>query len=182
MHTHTCTRVRRVSSKGPWSGLFKVSTTLNACPLSTAICLANIRSLKSASSSKNSRSFACVSVHHFGDVNIDRKWSRVLAENGFPMSETGKKSQLNTRKRWSGKVLESKFTQTENYATGQGVSKERPESCQLLQFSASGLQYRLELLLVMWKSLVLKADTLGILGAKKKDLIPQKHVWVSHCP
>jgi hypothetical protein len=52
-----------------------------------------MRSLKSASWLKHFLSAACVSLHHCFDVRSGRKWRRVASEKGWPMSETGRKSQ-----------------------------------------------------------------------------------------
>lgn len=93
MSSHTHTRALLVSSSGPRSGVLSVSTTFHACPFMTAICLAYMRSLKSASCEKHLRSADCVSLHHCFEVRRGRKWRRVASEKGWPMSETGRKSQ-----------------------------------------------------------------------------------------
>lgn len=92
MSSQTHTRALLVSSSGPRSGVFNVSTTFQACPFMTAICFAYMRSLKSASCEKHFRSADCVSLHHCFEVRRGRKWRRVASEKGWPMSETGRKS------------------------------------------------------------------------------------------
>src|SRR4051794_9171766 len=67
----------------------------------TAICLANMRSWKSASWLNTARNSNCVSLHHCLEVSNGRKWSRVFCVNGCPINETGKKSQPN------GKLLQA---------------------------------------------------------------------------
>ena len=93
--SQTQTRALRVSSSGPWSGVFKVSTTFQACPFITAVCFAYILSLKSASCVKHRRRASCVSLHHCLEVRSGRKWRRVASEKGCPMRETGRNNQPN---------------------------------------------------------------------------------------
>lgn len=64
-----------------------------AWPLRTASCFANMRSWKSSSLSKRVWSSFEVSCHHFVEVRRGMKWSRVFCEKGWPMRETGRKSQ-----------------------------------------------------------------------------------------
>lgn len=96
------------SSNGPCRGSFKVSTTLNAWPFSTAHCFFHIRTLKSWSLLKRVKNSWYDSSHHLVLVNIGMKCDLICSENGLASICKGKYNQPYGYKRHSSGCFHGK--------------------------------------------------------------------------